>query len=40
MVQDLQAFKSKADLIVANRFTDEIAGICHRVLIRDLFGAD
>ncbi|KNG91898.1 nucleotide sugar dehydrogenase [Pseudaestuariivita atlantica] len=40
VVQDLGAFKSEADLIVANRLTDEIADISDRVFTRDLFGAD
>lgn len=40
VVQDLDAFKFEADLIVANRLTDEIADISDRVFTRDLFGAD
>ena len=40
VVQDLEAFKSEADLVVANRLTAEIADISDRVFTRDLFGAD
>lgn len=40
VVQDLDAFKLEADLIVANRLTDEIADISDREFTRDLFGAD
>lgn len=40
VMQNLDAFKLEADLIVANRLTDEIADISDRVFTRDLFGAD
>ncbi|WP_226561907.1 nucleotide sugar dehydrogenase [Salipiger thiooxidans] len=40
VVNDLEAFKAEADLIVANRLTDEITDISDKVFTRDLFGAD
>ncbi len=40
VVNDLKAFKAEADLIVANRLTDEIDDVAEKVFTRDLFGAD
>ncbi|WP_335949769.1 nucleotide sugar dehydrogenase [Salipiger bermudensis] len=40
VVNDLDAFKAEADLIVANRLTDEIGDVAEKVFTRDLFGAD
>ena len=40
VVRDLDAFKAEADLIVANRLTDDIRDVEDKVFTRDLYGAD
>lgn len=40
VVNDLAAFKREADVIVANRITDDIRDVAERVYSRDLFGID
>lgn len=39
VIRDLDAFKAEADLIVANRLTDEVADVTDKIFTRDLFGA-
>ena len=40
VVHDLQAFKARCDLIVANRRTADLADVDEKVYTRDLFGGD
>jgi UDPglucose 6-dehydrogenase len=40
VVNDLKYFKREADVIVANRITDDILDVIDKVYSRDLFGND
>ena len=40
VISDLEAFKAGADLILANRITDEIRDVGHKIFTRDLFEID
>lgn len=39
VIRDLEAFKAEADLIVANRLTDDLTDVEDKIFTRDLFGA-
>ena len=39
VIRDLDAFKTEADLILANRLTDDVADVAEKIFTRDLFGA-
>lgn len=40
VITDLDAFKNKSDIIIANRLTDDIMDVRDKVYTRDLFGND
>lgn len=40
VVRDISQFKDLCDIVIANRMTDEISDIEHKVYTRDLFGRD
>ena len=40
VIKELDEFKKQADIIVANRITDEISDVSAKIYTRDLFGND
>ena len=40
ILHDLELFKNKADLIIANRMNDDLEGVRDKIFTRDLFTSD
>ena len=40
VIRDLEAFKAEAEVILANRVTDDIKDVVHKIFTRDVFGGD
>lgn len=40
IIRDLEEFKRISDLIIANRYSDEIRDVMHKVYTRDLYLRD
>ena len=40
VIKDLEEFKCISDVIVANRYSDDLIGAEHKIYTRDLFGSD